>query len=229
MTLDHTDIEDNYADYVQDTWGYAWDAWDVLPADVIRRHDHLLKTDTAVDTIDLASLTNFERWALVSHDEKSVRLESLRLIISSSEDSPGLNLAEVFDFAVRAFSDEELFDEALHVEEKLVEKWPEYPGLALARLYRELREGQPTEPAVARVLENVEDTEEMKVDLWIEVAEELLALGLVSHARDVLERGRSVAIERDDRPSLLDIDLILEEAPQVSDTSRGPTEEHKTS
>lgn len=207
--IEHLDLEDDYPEYVDETWGYAWAAWDTLSAHVIARHDDIVAESIEDDP---AGLTNLERWALVRNQKRRGEsfLDTLRLILSNHEDQAGLNMPEIFEFAVRALASHELFDEAEHAETTLEEHWPEYEGSALARVTRKVLEGEDANQVVSDLLESWADD----VDRLIELANELRYLGKLDAVRTTLAAAQRVAEKADDRPSLLDIQLFLETLPE---------------
>ncbi len=204
--IEHLDLEDDYPEYVDETWGYAWDVWDTTHARNISRHRKILAEGSDDDP---AGLSNFDRWALVRHQQESGEpfLDSLRLMLTSPQDHGGLNLPEIFEFAIRALAHHGLFDEAEHAEQKLEELWPEYPGLSLASMTRKALEGRDREELAHEAIESWSED----VDQLIDFAKEWRYLGESEMARKTLSAARSIAQTNDDRPSLLDIELMLSE------------------
>lgn len=124
------DIEDNYPEYLDDELGYAWDAWDILPADVIRRHDALVAaTQSELADIDPAGLDDLDRWAYARACRRAGDidgfLEAARLVLASEQGHRGLNYPDVYVATIQAMARAERIDEAnLHLEQ-LRERWPE--------------------------------------------------------------------------------------------------------
>lgn len=206
------DIEDNYPEYLEDERGYTWDAWDVLPANVIRRHDAIVdSTAEELSRLDPAGLDDLDRWALARASravgDQERFLDATRLILASDEEHRGISYADVFVAAIEAFADEGLGDEAMLHLATLRERWPDDARATRLAVYVAARSGI-LETAVERALvDAAEDAE-----LLYEIAEDLVVIAPRAAAR-ILAKASAQA-HAESRVSLqLDIELLRAKLP----------------
>src|SRR5690554_1990939 len=58
-------LGDTYEEYLDDEWGYAYDAWDIVTQHDVRRHDVLLHADVALLEVQIdTDLDDLQRFAV---------------------------------------------------------------------------------------------------------------------------------------------------------------------
>jgi hypothetical protein len=202
------DVEDNYLEYLDDERGYAWDAWDLLPADVVRRHDGIVHaTSDELARLDPATLDDLDRWAYARACESRADREGFtgaaRLIAASDAEHLGVDYAEVFIALIEKLADDGTGDEAQLLLRTFRERWSDDTRAARLEVYIGARTGD-AERSLAEAMTEVGDDGER----LFEIAEDLLAAGAIEQARRVLGHATDVAREQDLRPLLLDIELL---------------------
>lgn len=90
------DIEDNYPEYVNETLGYSYDVWDVVPTSVRREHDRIIHLDPAqLSAQTQATLPDVARWALARRLRQAGDvlgfLNIAQELAEKPEPAPGLN------------------------------------------------------------------------------------------------------------------------------------------
>lgn len=201
------DIEDNYPEYLDDERGYQFDAWDVLPADVVRRHDAIAQADAArLAELDPAGLDDLDRWAYArasrNAGDQSGFLAGARLIITSTEDHRGLDYADVFVAVIEAHADAELGDEAaLHLR-TFRERFPDDGRAVRLEVYLAARTERLADVLTAAINEVRDDAERL-----FEIAEDLASVDDAASGR-VLDRAAQLATQQRQRSLLLDIALL---------------------
>lgn len=203
------DIEDNYPEYLEDELGYAWDAWDVLPADVIRRHDSIVTASAhELDSIDPAALDDLDRWAYARACRRSGDvdgfLSAARLVVASKEAHHGLQYAEVFIATIGLMATEGLGDEALLHLSEFRERWPE--DSRAVRLEASVTIRQDPQKAIDTALTDAADD----ADRLFEIAEDVAQLHPTG-AEQLLQAAESLARGEEATSLLLDIDLLRAE------------------
>ncbi len=202
------DIEDNYPEYLADERGYAWDAWDVLAADVIRRHDAIARASADdLAALDPAGLDDLDRWAFARASRELMDLDGFfdaaRLVMASSDEHRGVSYAEVFISAIEALSDAGLGDEAsLHLR-TFRERWPEDTQAARLSVWIAARGPDLATSLEDAIAELMDDAEAM-----FEIGEDLAAIGASEHALTALDAAAALADTHGLRALLLDIALL---------------------
>lgn len=205
------DIEDNYPEYVEDVRGYAWDAWDVLPADVIRRHDAIQDASpTELTALDPAGLDDLDRWAYARASRAAGDvdgfLEAARLVLASKEDHRGLSYVDVHVSAIEALASAGHVDEAsLHLA-TFRSRWPDDRRATRLAVWIAAR-GPDLDAAITDALSEAANDG----DLLYEISEDLAAAGASAEALAVLAKAEGVATSEGRRALMLDIALLRDQ------------------
>ncbi len=96
-------IEDDYPEYLEETRGYAWDAWDLLDDEATRRHDERLHAGAeALEARDAGD--DLEQWAtiraLTRLGEEARALAMLDALLAGERAHLALNYDELYAEAV---------------------------------------------------------------------------------------------------------------------------------
>ena len=200
------DIIDDYPDYLDDERGYAWDAWDVLPADVIARHDAIAAGSADdLDALDPAGLDDLDLWAYARVWRKLGKqdefLDAVRLLLASKDEHRGLRYADVWVEAIESLSRAGACDEAaLHLR-SFRERWPTDSRADRLQAWIAVHDGRAEDGAREAVATIVDDAE-----LLFEVAEDYVRLG--QDAALLIARCRELAEQQGRTALVLDIDLL---------------------
>ena len=208
--FEHQDLVDDYPDYLEDTLGYRFDARDVLTLGELHRHDDLLHADpTTLEELDLEALDDLQRWAVGRNARRrgdtEAFVEAARLVLGGATDHAAIAYAEVYEATVGVLIDAGRFDEAAALLQRFREEHPDaqqVDGLEVRLAYRrDPLEGRATAEALATA--HPDDGE-----LRYELAEDLLAMGMVEEAARWLDEAEAVAVRTADRPLQGDVTLL---------------------
>ena len=169
------DIEDNYSEYLNDTTGYAWDAWDILTQAEISDHDEILagsKAD-AFDLKDLGIWASCRRLFLDGNIEAFIEL-GRTLFENKKTQSPALVYPEIAALISNMMIKEGQFD---LVGVFLSARQKDYPGnvdLKISEFILKASKGEDTNTD----LEKIGD-----VELLFDITEGLLTAGFIDAAK----------------------------------------------
>jgi hypothetical protein len=199
------DIEDNYPSYVDETLGYSYDVWDVIPASIRQEHDRILHLATEdLEDQKTVALPDVARWALARRlrdvDDLHGFLDIALALTKKTDLSPGLSmhdicLAGALSACVGAPERVDSFIDALGQNS---------PMLGFIR--------------AAAVLATNEDQASQLFEEWhqddpesaFDVAQYLCSRGFVTLGLEWIERTRQAALKSQKRSVLIDIALLEE-------------------
>jgi len=219
---------DNYERYLEDAYGYAYAARDIVSVASLERHDALTeapeKTRREVDE----ELNDFEQLGLARglyRNGDAVRFaEQLEQILASDDHHPAVTYVELPLLAARLLAGEGHYERAQGFLEDAIERWPDHaiPARREKALVTLLDEGRE---AAVTVYQRLADDNPDDPELRFEFAEDLAEHDQPHMARTWLERAREVAEEVDDRAILVDIELLeerLEDQQRVGEAADAP-------
>ncbi len=204
------DIEDNYPDYVDDERGYAWDVWDVLAADVMRRHDDVLNSSPeALGRLDPGGLDDLDRWAYARasrrHGDLEGFLDAGRLIVASERGHRGIDYRGVFATIIETLAREGATDEARLLHEEMANRWPGNDEVERLHVFIALQfDEEHALEAVDGVLERRPDDAE----LFFELSEDAHHAGRPALAGELLRHAEESARRQGHTAILVDIELF---------------------
>lgn len=211
------DIQDDYPEFLDDQLGYAWDAWDVLGSDEIRRHDAIAaSTAEELAGLDPEAMDDLDRWAFARAARRlgdaDAFLRATRLLLDPKGTHRGLEYREIFAVAVQVLGEQGAFEEAeLHLQ-VMSESWPhdtdvERLSARVAFLSDPARGTQAFSSLLARWSDQPE--------LLFEVATDLVALGDRTFAETALQACVEAAQATGEEAALVDVALLREELSRV--------------
>lgn len=203
------DIEDNYPDYLDDELGYVWEAWDILPADAIRRHDEIFAMGAGeLRALALDQLDDLELWAYARAQrrlgDQGAFLAALRVMFIAEGKHPAIDYADARASLIEALIDAgELPDAAQHLAEARSE-FPDDPAFVRLEVHHAFAAG---EEAGAATMASTIEAHGDDAELLYELAEDFARVGRPERARELLVIARRAA-ERHARAALVDIELL---------------------
>jgi hypothetical protein len=206
------DIEDNYLEYVDDERGYTWDAWDVLSADVIRRHDDVLRSSAEeLAALDPAGLDDLDRLAYGRasrrHGDLDGFLDAGRLILASGRNHRGVDYRGVYAAVIETLARQTAFDEARLLHEEMGDRWPDDEEVDRLQVWIALHFD---EASAAAAIEDVLSRRGRDPELIFELCEDALTAGRAELASQLLARTEAVAREENLSAILVDVELLRE-------------------
>lgn len=209
------DIEDDYPTYVTDELGYAWDAWEIVTSDEMRRHDELLAASAdELSQIDPGTLDDLSRWAYARRARElqgeDAFIDVARLVLGSTAEGagtahPALDYAEVHYAVAASLANVGALDEAAVVVSAATTSWPDDSDLRRLDVCIAVR-SRP-EVAAARVEKFVDD-HAGDAELLFELAEDLAGMGMVELAGVALDACQVAATGTS---TMIDVELLREE------------------
>lgn len=209
-----TGVEDDYPEYPEQSYGFAYEVDDVMSQRALRRRDELLGADAAaLGELDIDRLDDFERWTAAHAwrklGEQTRFVQLARRVLASEEAHPVIVYSEISRGIAWLFITEERYEEAGEVLETHRDRWPDdLQGRQLAALLAYLR-GDDSARLEALASEHPDDAE-----LRYEFAEDLWQLGRHEEASRWLEKAREAATASGNRAALVDIALLEERLEQ---------------
>ncbi len=203
---------DNYEQFLEDTYGYAYSARDIVSTDALERHDRLASEASADELAEInRDLDDFERLGLARGYLRTGELEAfadeLDNLLDSEDVHPAITYSELPLLAAEVLTDHDRFDRALDYLERAIERWPDHS--IAARRQRALVVLHADGPDAARShYERLADNHPDDPELRFEFAEDLHAHGHPELARTWLQRARSTAERVGDRALLVDLELL---------------------
>lgn len=204
---------DNYERYLEDAYGYAYAARDIVSVASLECHDALTespqKTRREVD----GELNDFERLGLArglyQNGDAAGFADQLETILESDDHHPAVTYMELPLLAARLLAGEGDYERAQDFLEDAAERWPDHATAARREkaLVTLLDEGRE---AAVTVYQQLADDNPDDPELRFEFAEDLAEHDQPHMARVWLERAREVAERVDDRAILVDIELLEE-------------------
>ncbi|GEM_PF-3884651 len=179
------DIEDNYPEFLNDTMGYAWNAWDILSQQDITLHDRIRSGEEESNT-----LGDLGVWASCHHHLKAHNLSALiedgsRLFPLQEKTSQALAYDEIAAIIANAMIEDERFDDASQFLEARKKDFPDAVEIRISGFVLKAGIG---DVQLGEVIEN-EDEQEFLFDL----SEAFLEAGFIDAAR--LSHQRCKALE----------------------------------
>lgn len=203
------DIEDNYPEYLADTYGYAYDADDIVSIAAIRRHEALRRLDAqGLEAVEVASLDDYQRWALgqayLRHGDLDGFLRIGALLLQSTDDHPALVYREISLRLADTLVEALRIREATSLLGRHLERWPDdLAALQLRAVIDVVADRSQTDRLDALAEAHADDP-----DFFVEVAELLGRLGQEPTAREWLDRAEACATRVGDGAIGVDIALL---------------------
>lgn len=220
-------VEDNYPEYLEHEYGYAYEVADVMSQAEIARHEELLHADaSALETVDTDNLDDFQKWAVArawrrlgDHDRF---LEIARALLDSDEEHPVVIYSEISRWVAHELAGAEKLDEAKALLDRHLQRWEsDVQARELAAVVAFLKDDADDSQLQALAAEFPADAE-----LRYEIAEDLWRFGRRQAAEQWLEEARRAADQSADEAVKVDIELLagrIAKAPLVSDEPEEPT------
>jgi tetratricopeptide (TPR) repeat protein len=203
---------DNYTSYLDETYGYAYAARDIVSIQDLERHDALLEgSEPGLDERDPDELDDFLRLGMARGWRRQGRLERflqvVDVVLNSDDDHPAVDYGEVYLLAARALVDDTRYERALSMLERAIER-SEYDD----REYRQLKgvtlHQMGEHERAAECLDALADDHPDDVETYYEVAEDFARIGVEDVARRWISRAREVAERLGDRAVEVDLKLL---------------------
>jgi len=221
-------IEDNYPSYVLETFGYQYDALEVIDREALTRHDNLRHaTREALEATELADCNSLEALA-VAHRHRDFEAleasaEALEYILSAPPHA-SVAIDEVYEFAILTWLTLEQPERARQLLDTPPEWTSSWHRLPLIKgLLATIVAADAT--AKASFEKYIEDGEGDRAERSYEIAELLSEYLRHESARGWLERSRQYAHEEEDHALLVDISLKEAELARFAPASPARTEQ----
>jgi hypothetical protein len=221
-TTPRTNVEDNYPEYLEHEFGYAYEVDDVMSQAAIARHQTLLHADAAeLEDTDVDGLDDFQRWAVARAWRRLGKTEryvdGCRALLETDNAHPVIIYSEISRGLAHHLIDADRLDEARQILDEHFEHWASDVQARQLAAIIDLLEAD-NEAALEELCADYPDDAELR----FEIAEDLWRFGRVEAARRWLERAGEVARSSGDHAALVDIELLgdrLAEAPGADDLS----------
>jgi hypothetical protein len=205
----HRSIEDNYTEYLEHEYGYAYEVADVMSQTAIARHDSLLHAGAEeLDGVELDSLDDFQKWAVARSwrrlGDTDRFFETCRTLLDSEETHPVVIYSEISRWLAEELARAERLDEARQTLTAHLDRWP---SDIQAREMIGIIDLLADQDDDARLRELVEEYP-ADAELRFEIAEDLWRFGKTDAAKSWLDEARQVAKSSGDQASLVDIELL---------------------
>ena len=215
--LGRRSIEDNYPEYLEHEYGYAYEVADVMSQAALARHEELLHLDAgALEQVNLEDLDDFQLWAVarawrrLGEFERFVELS--RRLIDSDDEHPVVIYSEISRWLARELTGHERTEEAQQILAEHLERWPsDTQARALAGLVAYVASDDD-----ARLQTLVDDYPD-DAELHFEIAEDLWRFGRGEAASKWLEQADKAAERSQDASVRVDIELLADRIAQASE------------
>jgi hypothetical protein len=205
----HRSIEDNYPEYLEHEYGYAYEVADVMSQTAIVRHEELLHADTdELEAVALDSLDDFQKWAVARAWRRLGNTErffgACETLLDSKEEHPVVIYSEISRWLAEELARAERLEEAHERLASHLERWPsDVQAQELIGIIDLLaNEGDDT-----RLRELVAEYP-ADAELRFEIAEDLWRFEKLDAARAWLDEAREAATSTGDQAALVDIELL---------------------
>lgn len=201
-------VEDNYPEYLEHEYGYAYEVADVMSQAALEQHETLLHAEPqALEALELSELDDFQIWAVARAWRRAGRfdrfLEVTRRLLSSEDEHPVVIYAEISRWVAAELAGDGRLEEA---SELLVEHLNRWDNDLQAR---ELA-------AVVDFLENDDDASIRRLgdehpddaELLYDIAEDLWRFDRLDAAGKWLDETRLVAERIGDEALIVDVELL---------------------
>ncbi len=205
----HRSIEDNYPEYLDQAFGYAYEVADVMTQAEIARHEGIVHASAdELDALDPSALDDFDRWALARAwrrlGEVERYLDTARLLLASEAEHPVIIYSEISRGVALDLADAGRLDEALEQLRVHLQRWDsDIQARELKGIIEFVATGDDATALEELVAEFPDDAE-----LRLDIAEDLWRFGGIEAARTWVHNARSAAVASDDRAALVDIELL---------------------
>ncbi|MFB6374293.1 MAG: tetratricopeptide repeat protein [Bradymonadaceae bacterium] len=205
---------DNYERYLEDSYGYAYSARDIVAVESIERHDDLVASPT-VEGLDVSAdeLSDFERLGLARGLRRDGDIEAfcaeIDRLLASDNQHPAVAYPEIPLLAALVLREAERNEQARTFLDRGRNKWPEaaVPMLQQQALVALATDG----PEVAQqVYQRLADDNPEDAELRFEIAEDLWSHGEPEMAGEWARRAEEAARRIGDEPLLVDIRVLKE-------------------
>lgn len=203
---------DNYERYLEDEYGYAYFARDIVSIEEIERHDRFVESpadrqpDRPLDDDDDFSLLGLARgWKRA--DNIDAFIEVIEHLIASEEDHPAVAYHELPLLAAIVLSKAGEFDTAIALLDQGIEKWPDQKRPTLQHKALVLLQAGELE-AASELHESLVRQHSDDPEVPYEIAEDLRQTGHPDRAEGWLDRAESSAKEVGDKSLLVDVELL---------------------
>lgn len=209
-----SDIEDEFADFVDEELGYSEVDWDSLPEKEVDKHNEIRAKGLAeLDKLKTARLSDFCRWAVArayldqGQDDKFH--ENALPLVSSKKRSPALDYTDILLAIVSRCAKRGAFEEAFTLLGELNELAPDEP--LLERRFRALLTIQSGDKEAG--LELLAQLAEERADsaaFLLSIGEDLCGLGLFDEALEYLEIAEDQARKSNDQELLASVEYAVQ-------------------
>lgn len=207
----HRSIEDNYPEYLEQSYGYAYEVADVLSQAEIARHEKLTHATAAeLDGVDLDGLSDLDRWTVARARRRLGQfdryLEICSKLLDSDQEHPVVVYSEISRWVALDLADAGRLGAARQRLKAHLQRW----------------EGDVQARELIGIIEFIDadgDDGYLKelaaefpgdAELRFEIAEDLWRFGRVEAANDWVNQARRAAEASGDRAALVDIELLAE-------------------
>lgn len=205
-------VSDNYERYLEDEYGYAYAARDILPLRLLESHDRLVDDPHgALETREFEALDDFEKFGyargLADEGDLETFAAVLDALLDSDDDHDGLQYHEIPLFGARVALRHGVPERATDWLKRGVEQWPDRARPArLLRARIALRSEEPDR--AASIYEALVDDHPNDPELRFEIAEDLASEGYETQASDWISRARETAERVGDTSIEVDLDVL---------------------
>jgi len=203
---------DNYERYLEDTYGYAYSARDIVAIESLERHDELVGRPTLDGReIDEQDLGDFERLGLARGLYRDGQFEAfcrqIEQLLDSDHEHPAVAYPELPLLAALVLRRADRYERAASILERGRELWPDaaLPMTQQRALIILATRGPET---AQQVYQSLADDHPDDPELRFEIAEDLWCQDHLEMAAQWADRAEEVAERVGDDPSLVDIQLL---------------------
>jgi hypothetical protein len=214
-------IGDPYEEYLDDTLGYRYEAWDFVTQQEIRRHDELLHADESfLSSLPAAELDDLQRlavalaWRRLGRRERY--LDELLSLTRSTAEHPALDYSDLTTRALLESAHQGASEQARDLLTLFRQRWPEHKTQAAQLQINLALLGGDREQACT-IYEGLMADEPRDAMTVLDLAEDALHCGDSELARRWVEDARQIAQATGDTATLVDITLFIEELENGSD------------
>ena len=207
------DLEDEFADFIDEELGYADVDWDTVPKKELDRHDELRLSDPdQLDGVERKGLTDLERWAAarayLAHGDEAAFETMAKPLLATKKPSPALDYVDITLALMSRKARREDFQGAFDLLEALHKVSKDEDLVRRFRAILTLQRGDRQEG-----LEMLAQLAESKPDdpyFLLSLGEDLCGIGYWEEAVEYLEIAEELARERADQDLLASIENAVQ-------------------
>ncbi|QDG49811.1 hypothetical protein FIV42_03370 [Persicimonas caeni] len=222
-------IEDNYPEYLEHEYGYAYEVADVMSQAEIMRHEELLHADTAtLEGLELDSLDDFQKWAVARAwrrlGDHERFLDVSKQLLDSQKEHPVVIYSEISRWVAQELAGADKLEDAKDLLTKHLARWDsDVQARELMGIVEFLTaEGDDS------TLRQLADEYPADAELRYEIAEDLWRFGKHRAAERWLDEARQAAEQSGDEAALVDIELLATRIANAPLASSQPEEHSET-